>query len=116
MKLTDEQIKEFQDIYEKEKGKKISKKEATEAAYNLIGFFKVLYDCEMRDRRLKGKLKKNPKGFYIEEGETYSCLVCGRYITGKEGWYDKYGNKCLICQNALDKKVIPGYICRNRDS
>ena len=116
MELTDRQIKEFQKIYEKEKGEKLSKKEAAEAAYNLINFFRVLYDCEMRDRRFKTKLKTNPKGFYIEEGETYSCLICGRNITGKEGWYDKYGNKCLICQNALNKKVIPGYICRDRDS
>lgn len=116
MQLTNKQIKEFQKIYEEEKGKKISKKEVAEAAYNLIGFFKVLYDCEMRDRRLKAKLKDNPKGFHIEEGEIYSCLICGRNITGKEGWYDKYGNKCLICQNALNKKVIPDYICYNRDS
>jgi len=116
MQLTDERIKEFQKIYEKEYGKKISREEASESAYNLTGFFKVLYDCEMRDRQFKEKLKKSPKGFYIEEGETYSCLICGRNITGKEGWYDKYGNKCLFCQNALNKKVIPGYICHNRDS
>lgn len=116
MHLTDKQIQEFQRIYEKEYGKKLPRKEAAESAYNLINFFKVLYDCDRREHQLKEKLKKSPKGFYIEEGETYNCLVCDRYITGKEGWYDKYGNKCLICQNALDKKVIPGYICHDRDS
>jgi hypothetical protein len=51
MKLTDEQIKEFHDVYEKEKCKKISKKEAVETAHNLIGFFRVIYDCEMRKDR-----------------------------------------------------------------
>jgi len=24
-------------------------------------------------------------------------------------WYDKWGQKCMTCQKALDKKIVPGY-------
>ena len=28
-------------------------------------------------------------------------------------WYDKWGQKCLPCQEAVNKKIIPGSICFN---
>jgi hypothetical protein len=32
------------------------------------------------------------------------------------GWYDKYGMKCLLCQKALDAATIPSFVFLNDDS
>jgi hypothetical protein len=113
--LSKESIQEFKDIFEKETGKEISWEEATESAHNLLGLAEILYKQGMKEIKRKEKLKDNPKGFHIE-GEGYTCCICRRSISNKETWYDKYGIKCLICQKAIDKKVIPGYVAKNEDS
>ena len=41
MKFTDKQIVKFQDIFEKDFGKKMSRKEAIESATNLIQYFEI---------------------------------------------------------------------------
>jgi len=115
MEISKEAIEKYKKIYEKNTGKKISDKEAYESASNLLGFFKVLHDCAYKDFLRKEELKKHPKGFHLNDG-VYSCLVCSNHITEKESWYDELGPKCLNCQRAIDKKVIPKYVCKNRDS
>jgi len=113
--LSKEQIQEFKDILEKEKGEKISWEEAIESAYNLSGFVEVLFKCHVKEQQRKKKLEESPKGFHLE-GEGYTCSVCRNSISNKETWYDKYGIKCLICQKAIDKKIIPATIAKNEDS
>jgi hypothetical protein len=115
MQITDKQIKEFQEIHKKEYGEDISKEEAYESAHNLLGFVKTLYDIDLKDKQRQLKLKKHPKGFHIE-GNGYSCFICGNSISNEETWYDKWGIKCLTCQKAIDKKVIPASIAKNKDS
>jgi len=115
MQLTEKQIKEFQDIFEREYGRKLSWKEASESAYNLACFAEVMYDCAVEQFKKDEKLKKYPKGFHLEEG-TYNCMICYKQITGKESWYDKHGPKCLLCQKALDKGIVPASVCDNKDS
>ena len=44
MKLTDDDIKEFQAIYKEEYGKEISKEEAYDSANKLIGLVKILLE------------------------------------------------------------------------
>lgn len=44
MKLTDDDIKEFQAIYKEEYGKEISNKEAYDSANKLIGLVKILLE------------------------------------------------------------------------
>ncbi len=51
LQLPKESILEFQKIFEKERGKKISFTEATEAANNLIGFFDLLLKIDMRNKK-----------------------------------------------------------------
>ncbi|NQU77364.1 hypothetical protein HQ544_01565 [Candidatus Falkowbacteria bacterium] len=115
MQLTDKQIKEFQDIYEKKYGKKLSWEEAIDAANNLMGFAELLFKSYITDQGRKEKLGKYPKGFHIE-GEGYSCCICHKTISNQETWYDKYGIKCLICQKAIEKRLIPVSVCKNKDS
>jgi len=43
MKLSNEAIKEFKEIYKREFGKIISDEEAQEKGQNLLSFFKIIY-------------------------------------------------------------------------
>jgi len=113
--LSKERIQEFKRIFEKKKGKKISWEEASEGAYNLVNFARVLFDCHIKDLRREKKLEENPKGFHLE-GEGYTCSICRNSVSNKETWYDKYGIKCLVCQKAIDKKIIPATVAKNEDS
>ena len=54
-------VKRFQEIFEKDYGKKLSKKEAFEAAYNLLGFFDLLLKIDKRINPQRYKLKKKKK-------------------------------------------------------
>jgi len=67
--------------------------------------------------RRKEKLKASPMGFHLDEDEgVHSCLICKQSISGKQTWYDKNGIKCPFCQRALDRKIIPMSVCKNRKS
>lgn len=115
MQYSDERIKECQDIFEKKYGKKLTPEEANESLDNLVGFFEVLIDIERKDQLRKDKLKNNPEGFHVMDGE-YTCPVCGYNISGDQTWYDKHGLKCLDCQRAVDKRILPGSVFKNKDS
>jgi len=115
MTLSDNQIKEFQDIYEKEHGEKLSWENAADAARRLSGLAELAFESFVTDKKRTEKLKEYPKGFHIE-GQGYSCFICGDTISDKETWYDKYGIKCLLCQKAINKKIIPGSMAKNKES
>lgn len=115
MQLPNKAIQEFKDIFEKERGREITWEEATEWSYNLIGFYKLLVDSEMEDRRRKRRLETEPKGFPID-GEGRNCPLCYSQTSGRDQmWYDKCGMKCMTCQKALDKKKIPASIFKDED-
>ncbi len=110
-------LQEFREIFKKEYGHDFkTDAEAHEAASNLVGFFEVLYKMSYREAVRKKRLEKEPKGFHLEEdGSVYNCIVCHQTISGKTGWWDLNGQKCLDCQRSVDKGVIPGSVCKNRD-
>lgn len=114
MQLSDKAIKEFQDLFEKEYGRKISWSEAAESANNLVGLVKLLMDLDMEERRRKHRLETEPKGFHMDDG-IRNCPLCYSQMSGKQTWYDKYGMKCMTCQKALDKKKIPASIFKDKD-
>jgi len=60
------------------------------------------------------KLSDNLQGFALED--QYCCMICAKIIEGKQGWYDKYGPKCLLCQKAFQNEVIPREVLLKRDS
>ncbi len=114
MKLPEEAIKEFQEIYKKEYGKEISYEEAAESARNLMGFMELAYDQAKEDYFRKKKLEESPKGFLLD-GVGYTCFICGYSTRKDEAWYDKYGIKCLTCQRGIDRKEIPPSLAKRED-
>jgi len=115
MGLSDKTIKEFKEILEKKTNKKVSWEEAQEGAHNLARFAEILYDQANVEHKRKLKLKNNPKGFHLE-GNGYTCFICRDSISNEETWYDKWGIKCLTCQKAIDKKIIPASVAKNENS
>jgi len=113
MDISDERIEEFKEIFKKE-GKDISDEEARESARNLIGLAEILWEMSKKDAQRQRRLKKEPGGFPVEG--SYSCLVCGNGINETTGWYDWYGQTCLLCRDAIRSGVIPAFICKERDS
>ncbi|MBU1706141.1 hypothetical protein KKG19_05470 [Patescibacteria group bacterium] len=114
--LPEKAITEYMDIYEKKYGKKLTKEEAEEQARSLCDLFSILYDMDLKERRRKAKLTDRPKGYHLDDGETYNCQICRVHIQNQATWYDKNGIKCLTCQKALDKKIIPASVCHDKDS
>lgn len=112
--LSDKSIKEFKEIFEKEKGVEISWTEAAEGARNLVGFFDLLHHCWVDEQIRKKKLKEFPKGFKLD-GVGYTCFICGRSTEAGGNWYDKYGIKCTVCQAAIDRKEIPPSLAKNKE-
>jgi hypothetical protein len=41
--------------------------------------------------------------------------LCGYGVYEGDGWYDKWGFKCNNCQDAVNKKKIPGSLCGDYD-
>lgn len=111
--ISPEAIKEFQEIYKKKYGKELTHEEAAEASRNLLGLFEILYNSHIAELKLKEKLKEFSKGFSLMDGQTYNCGICHAQIKDEELWYDKWGKKCLACQDAVNKRVVPGKICYN---
>lgn len=63
---------------------------------------------------IEGKLKSNPKGFDLDD--YYMCIVCSKVVGSGKGWYDKLGPKCLVCQRAVEKGIVPSQVCLERGS
>lgn len=97
-----------------DKGQEMTDQEAYESASNFQGFVELIYELGMKEAKRKARLKKEPEGFPVD-GQ-YSCRVCGDSINAETGWWDWYGQKCLLCQKAIKDGVIPTYICEHRDS
>jgi hypothetical protein len=112
--LSEKAIDEFQAIHKKKFGTELSRQDAYESAQNLINLFKILWECDRKEKRRKYRLRTEPDGFPVDG--TYSCIVCGTQINETTGWYDQYGQKCFPCRRAIKEKVIPSFVCKNRDS
>lgn len=112
--ISPKHVQEFKELMKKEYGVEYTDAQAHEGATNLLGLFEVLYEVSKKDYFRKQKLKDSPKGFPIDDDGTYSCFICHESISTANGWYDKYGLKCLTCQRAVDRKIIPAIVFKNR--
>ncbi len=114
-KKREEQRAELRKILEKEQGREITDQELFESEHWLRNYAELMLDLYIKDEERKKKLEENPKGFHLE-GEGYSCFICHSSISKEETWYDQYGIKCLTCQSAIDKKIIPATAASDKDS
>jgi len=98
-------IKKLKATLEKVHGRSITNEEL-DHSYNLVTqLADIFYDNDRREIHRKKKLGENPKGFHLNG--KYCCIVCGLSAENENSWYDKNGIKCILCQKALDKKLIP---------
>ena len=89
------------------------KPELTEAEMdNLVRLVELLIEIDQDEKRRVRRLETEPKGFSMA-GEGRCCSLCGRMISQEDGWYDKWGLKCMNCQKAVGSRKIPGSLCRD---
>lgn len=112
--ISPESLEEFKKIYCKEAGKEINDKDAYTAASNLVEVFKALMEMDQDQKALERRLVDEPNGFALPAGVSV-CRLCDNY-TEEPFWYDKWGSKCMRCQEALNKKIVPGYVFKDYDN
>ncbi len=106
--LSDKTIQKYKDIFKKEYGKDLSDAEAREQGGRLVDFFEILYKQAEIEHRRKIRLKKEPKGFFLNVNEgQYTCAICGETKPGNEIWWNLGGLRCADCWRNIQEKVIP---------
>ncbi len=73
---------------------------------------KLLLKMEQEEQQRRRRLARQPQGFPMA-GEGRDCWLCHTGVCHENGWYDKYGFKCMACQNAVNKRIIPGSLCNS---
>lgn len=109
----EQQLKKLKALLEKAHGRAMTEDELIQSHWFVARLANVLNNSVFIEAAHKKRLKENPKGFHIEGG--FSCLVCGLSVANGNFWYDKIGIKCMLCQKALEKKLIPKSVT-NKDS
>lgn len=113
-KISDKYMAEFKALCEEKGIKYETEAEYREAAQNLLGYVDTLVQMDFEERQRKARLEEGPKGFALE-GKGRTCSLCRRTVHDGDGWYDKWGFKCMNCQDAVNKRKIPGSLCRDWD-
>ena len=108
MQLSDKDYEQYKKILQKDGVHYDTEEDYREAIDNLVAYAELAYEVAKEEYRLQQRLKDEPKGF-IFTGEGRTCPLCCRNVMG-DMWYDKMGQKCLNCQEAYKKKIIPGYV------
>lgn len=114
MEIKQKYVDEFKEIYRKENGKELSDSEAHEAAYNLLNFADLIWDISKKEAQRKHRLKKEPEGFPVDGH--YNCRICYTTINPETGWYDRWGQKCKPCTQAVTDGIVPTFACEHRES
>lgn len=113
MTLSNRAVREFKNLMRKKYGKELTDLEAREQGVRLLQFVEILVKQAQIEHIGKQRLKKEPKGFHLDKSEgTYNCIVCHKYISGENTWWDKCGVKCIDCQRNLNEGIIPIEICK----
>ena len=115
MEHTNEDIQEIKNVLEKEHGREFSWEEANKAASDMRTLARIIFEVATEELRRENMLEQYPKGFHLDR-VGYCCLICGRSASKENSWYDKYGLKCMTCQKAINKKLIPGSVAKNKES
>lgn len=76
-------------------------------------YFDVLIEMDQKQRSLHKRASAEPGGFAMP-GEGRTCSLC-RDRVRHDGWFDKWGFKCPTCQNVVNKRKVPGSLCRDHN-
>lgn len=80
---------------------------------NMVKLVELLIEMDQEEKRQQRRLLNEPKGFAME-AEDRSCSLCRHGPYGElKVWYDKWGFKCMNCQDAINKREIPGSLCKD---
>src|SRR5688572_2840677 len=109
MELTEKEKQKIKAVLEKQHGREFSWEETTKAAGDIQFFARVLFGMAEEEMKRQNKLKESPEGFHLED-KGYTCQLCGSSASYENSWYDKYGLKCMVCQDAINKRIIPASI------
>ena len=74
----------------------------------------LAYDMYQIHKQFEARLEREPGGYsFPSDGRI--CKLC---MGGGAGdfWYDKKGMRCMDCQTAYVKKIIPGYVFTDKDN
>ena len=88
------------------KKQKLERKLTDEEIKRLAQYMDVLIQIDQREKVLKYQLKDKPKGFALK-GDGRNCSLCSSHVYD-DGWFDKWGFKCLNCQDAVNKRKDSG--------
>lgn len=96
------------------RGEALTDEDAQKAVEQMYQLADLMFDVVLRQTQRDARLRKEPQGFPLDHGGT--CCICRNGIAEDDGWYDHNGQKCLICQKALNDGVVPSYVCKNEHS
>ena len=99
----------------KQYGREATEDEALEAYSFMKLLAKIHVNYAIAECQRRQKLKLNPKGFPLEV-DGPNCCICHDMTSRENSWYDANGVKCLACQNAIDKEIIPVSLCKDPES
>jgi hypothetical protein len=112
---TEEEFKKLKESLESEHNREFTDEEVEKALDDLKVYARILYSFAEKELRLENLLKANPRGFHFDS-KNGKCQICEEDAFGENSWYDQYGLKCAVCQNAINNNVIPAEIANSRDS
>jgi hypothetical protein len=111
----DKEVQRMKEALEQSYGREVSEQEAIDTAFDLNQLAHVFFDIIQENVRRESLLKSLPKGFHLDK-TGYCCIICGCAASNENSWHDKNGLKCIACQKAIDGKIIPGSIGKNKES
>jgi len=76
--------------------------------HNLVQLARMNAEFEAKERMRKRRLKKEPEGFFLNDGgRGYTCGICGEPHDGEDIWWREDGLRCRNCWQNIKKGVIP---------
>lgn len=93
----------------KKEGKEVTEDQAEKVLDFLYLLAPTALNITLREARWEQKLQHHPNGFAVT-GKKYPCRLCGQGREADQMWYDRFGLKCIACQQAVEQGVIPGEI------
>jgi hypothetical protein len=112
--ISDKDIENIKKILEKEHNREFTWEEATKAMDDIKGLARIMYECASKEIRMQERLKENPKGFHLDDSG--QCSICGDFVSKENSWFDEYGIKCMSCQKAINSKIIPASVAKDKES